>query len=105
MVALCGLGEKRVAGLTRRGFDRALFFLRERSNLYRGELEIDVISPREFLHKPRIGVAGSSAQLMIQMANDQFLVTETDQPVQQRDRIAPAGDADEIARFRRKIVD
>jgi hypothetical protein len=39
---------------------------------------------------------------MIQMANDQFLVIEIGQPMQQRDRIAPARHADEIARIWRK---
>ena len=34
---------------------------------------------------------------MIQMADDQFLVTKIDQPVQQRDGIAPAGNADQVA--------
>src|SRR6266403_4572311 len=99
MVALCGLGEKRVARLTCRGFDRDLFFLRKRSNLCRAKFKIHLIFCSEFFYKSRIGFAGSSAQLMIQMANDQFRITETDQPVEQRDGIAPAGDADEIARI------
>ena len=38
------------------------------------------------------------------MTNDQFLVTEIDQPVQQRDGITTAGDADQVARLRKEIA-
>jgi hypothetical protein len=38
------------------------------------------------------------------MTDDQFPVTEIDQPVQLHDGVAPAGNANEIARFRRKIA-
>ena len=41
--------------------------------------------------------------MMIQMANNQFLVAEIDEPVQQRDGIAPTGDADEITRIWRRL--
>src|SRR6516225_10339335 len=101
-VALCGFGEERVARLARCGFDRHLLFLREHGDVCRAEFEIDLIFLREFFYKAGIGVAGSSAQLMIQMANDQFLVIEIGQPMEQRDGIAPARDADEIARSWRK---
>src|SRR5438034_10789312 len=87
-MALRGFGEERIACLTRRGFDRCLLFFRERTNICHAQFKIDLIFCSEFFYKSCIGIARSSAQLMIQMANDQSLVTEADQPVQQRDRIA-----------------
>src|SRR5213596_3570118 len=98
-VALRDFGEKRIARFTRRSFDRHLLFLCQRTNICRAAFKIDLIFRSEFLHKTRVGITRSSAQLMVQMADDQFLVTETDQPVQQRDGIASAGDADQIARI------
>ena len=98
-MALRGFGEERIARLTRSGFDRHLFFLCERTDVCRASFKTGLICLSEFLHKTRVGITRSSAQLMIQMADDEFLVTDTDQPVQQRDGIASAGDADQIARI------
>ena len=39
---------------------------------------------------------------MVEMANDQFAITEIDHAVQQRDRVAPAGNTDEVARVWRE---
>ena len=57
----------------------------------------------KFFNETRIGVARTTAQLMIEMANNEPLVTKTDEVMQQRDRIAAAGDADEVALPRRKL--
>src|SRR5436309_6805476 len=105
-MALRGFGEERIARLTRRGFDRHLFFLCERTNVRPAQFKINVGHLRwracapldllltrqaerlsynflvgrgdKLLHKTRVGIARSAAQLVIQMTNDQFLVTETD---------------------------
>jgi len=101
-MALRGFREKRVARVTRCGLERHLFFLRQRANVRRAEFKIDLIFPGQFFYKACIGIARSSAQLMVQMTNDQFLVTEIDQPVEQRDGIAPTGNADQIRPLGRK---
>ena len=41
---------------------------------------------------------------MIQMADDQFIVAQVDQVMQQRDGIAAAGNADEIATGWREVA-
>jgi hypothetical protein len=55
-----------------------------------------VVTLEQPIHKPRIGIARSPAQSMIQVANDKSFVTQADQPVQQGDGITPAGHTDEI---------
>lgn len=52
----------------------------------------------------RVGVARSAAQLMIQVADDQALVTKIDKLVEQGDGIATTGDTDEVAFVRRKVA-
>src|SRR5437667_6233607 len=85
-----GLSEKFVACLTCCCLNGHLFLLCELANVYGIEFKIDkhvsrcrplAVAINQFLDKARVSVAGSSAQLMIQMANDQFLVTEIDQPM------------------------
>jgi hypothetical protein len=52
----------------------------------------------------RVGVARSAAELMIQVADGQVLVTKIDKLVEQGDGIAATGDADEVAFVRRKVT-
>ena len=125
------LGEERIARLARRGFDRHLLFRSERAHGRSARLKIDApISCRACapLARPRIrpalrlpcnfsaiafgeisnesciGVARSAAQVMIQMADDQVSVTQIDQLIEQRDRIASTGNPDEITRFRWEVA-
>lgn len=44
----------------------------------------------------RIGPARSSSQLVIEMADDEPPITKIVELMEKRDRIAPAGDADEV---------
>ena len=74
-----------IARLTRGSFDRHLLFSRDRSDVRGSDFEIDIVFRREFFDKARVGIARASAQLVIQMADDQFLVTKTDERIQQRD--------------------
>src|ERR1700736_4021576 len=83
-------GEKFIARVSRRGFDRQLPFGRERANVRRSDRNIDIVDASQFFNEARIGIAGATAKLMIQMTNNQFLVTRIDQPMQKRDRIASA---------------
>ena len=102
--ASCGFSKECVARFTRRGFDRHLLFLPKRADVCRSEFKFNaagrctpsasLVRPRawqaerllyKFLvaaldqpfHKPRIGIARSSAQSMIQVANGQLFVTQT----------------------------
>ena len=97
------LREKFVARLARRGFDRHLLFRGQRTNVGRLDGKIDIVFGGEFFDETRIGRGRSAAQLMIQMADDQIFVAKIDKRMQERDGIAAAGDADEIARLGREM--
>ena len=129
--AFCDFGEERVTRFSRCSFDRHLFFLRQHADVRRVELKIDIFGPRggasislarlqtwqaerlphnfsivicgEFFDEARIGITRSAAQLVIEVADDQSLVTQIDKQMEQRDRIAPAGNADKIALGWRKF--
>src|SRR2546430_3298413 len=95
VLAPCGFSKECVPRFTRRSFDRHLLFLCERTDVCRTEFKFNAAGcctpsaslarprawqsepiPWQFLvvaldqpfHKPRIGIARSSAQLMIMMA-------------------------------------
>src|SRR5215510_3795204 len=101
----CRFGTERVACFTCRSFDRHLLFLRERANVCRTEFKLNAVSRcrasawlagpcpwqaerlpynlvvvtlDEPFHKSRVGIARSSAQSMIQVADDQSFVAEAD---------------------------
>src|SRR5439155_25774103 len=122
----CCLSKECVARFTRCSFDRHLLFLPKRTDVYRSDFKFNAAGrctpsaslarPRawqaerllyKFLvaaldqpfHKPRIGIARSSAQAMIKMANGQVFVAQTNKPVQEGYGITPTGHADQIARI------
>src|SRR5262245_19990679 len=95
--AACGFSKERVARFTRRSFNRHFLFLSEHADVCRTEFKLDVANrwapsaslaaprtrqkqrlPCRFLvvalnqsfYKPRVGIARSPAQMMIQMTND-----------------------------------
>src|SRR5580765_7473350 len=99
LLAPCDFSKECVARFTRRSFDRHLLSLPEPADVGRTEFEfnaavryrarISLVCPgtrqaeRRFVvtfnqpvHKPRIGIARSSAQSMSQVANDQGFVTQ-----------------------------
>ncbi len=94
--------KERIARLTRGSFDRHLLFSRDRADIRRSDFKIDIVFRREFFDKARVGIARASAQLVIQVADDQLLVTNVDKVMKERDGIASAGNADEMARVRRE---
>src|SRR5439155_18294458 len=130
--APCGFSKECVTRVTRRSFDRHFLFCGEGAYVCRTELKMEIrpwcrrasasladpgtrqagrlpyklliAALDQPLDKPRFGIARSPAQSMIQMANDQSFVTEANSPVQQRDRIAPAGHTDQIASIRGEVV-
>src|SRR5882724_2976796 len=129
--AFCDFGEERVTRFSRCSFNRYLFFLCQRTDVRRVELKIDILHPRcrastslarlqtrqserlshnfpsiicgKFFDEARIGIARSAAQLVIEVADDQSIITQIDKKTEQRDRIAPAGDADKISLGWRKF--
>src|SRR6478735_3365366 len=89
-----GFSKERVACFTRRGFNRHLLLLPERADIGRTDFRFNaavrwmatasfarprawqserllVVTLDQPIHKPRIGIARSSAQSVIQVANDQ----------------------------------
>ena len=78
--SLRNFGKKRVARLTRRGFDRHPLFLCERANVCRTDLKIDTVFRGEFFDKAGISLGGAPAEVMIKMADDQFAIAKIDQP-------------------------
>src|SRR5437660_12690907 len=56
----------------------------------------------ELLDKFCVAIAGTCTELMIEMTGDKIFVAGCNEPMQQRDRIAPDGHADEITPVRRK---
>src|SRR4029077_21122657 len=131
LLAPCDFSKECVARFTRGSFDRHLLLLPERADVGRAEFKFKATDrcrasaslargrswhaeplPNNFLvvalyqpfYKLRIGIARSSAQSMIQVANDKSFVTQADQPVQQRDGITPAGNTDQIGSVWGKVV-
>src|ERR1044072_5886703 len=107
--ASCSFSEKFVACFARCGFNRDLPFRGESADIRDAKLEINaridlcrasaaltrspswqaqrlpysfsIVARGEFFDEPRVGIAHLPAQLMVQMAEDHFLVTKIDQPV------------------------
>src|SRR5712691_16590 len=71
---LCDLREEFVASVARGGFDRHFLFHGKSPNICRPEGKIDIVICSKFLDEDGVGPAGSAAELMIEMANDQVLV-------------------------------
>jgi len=99
---LCHFRKERITRLARGGFDRHFSIVGDRANIRGSDFKIDVVIRGEFFHEARIGLGRAAPQLMVEMANDQFAITEIDHAVQQRDRVAPAGNTDEVARVWRE---
>jgi len=97
--------EEGVARFARGGFDRPFLFCSERADVCRPERKIDIVLGREFFNEVRISIARSPAQLMIEMTDDQLFVSKIDKGMQERDGVAPAGDAHEIKMTRWEIAE
>ncbi len=78
------LSKKFIARFPSRGLDRNFLLCRERSHVRGSHFKIDIIISGQFSDEPRIRVARSATELMIQMADNQFSVAAFVQPVQQR---------------------
>src|SRR2546425_114356 len=90
-------GEEIVPGFARRRFDRETACFGESGDvdMFDGAAQAELF--REPLDERRVGTARASAQSMIEMAEDEFAITQRAEQVQQRDRIASTGNAKEVA--------
>jgi hypothetical protein len=80
-----------------RGLNRQFRLPGQSADISRPNLAVELEVSCDFLHKTRVPPRFVAAQLMIQMADNQFVVVQVDQEMQQCDGIAAAGNADEIA--------
>jgi hypothetical protein len=95
--------KKFVTGRASRCFDRLFRRAGQRAHIGLADLELTVKPGGQTFDELRIGFAGTAAQLMIEMANDEAPVARIDELMQQCDRITAAGNADEVRAARRKV--
>ena len=98
------LDKKGKARETGRGLNRQFRLLGQSADISRPNLAVELQVSRDRLDKARVPPRFSAAQLMIQMADNQFVVAQVDQEMQQRDGIAAAGNADKIATGWREVA-
>ena len=79
--------------------------LGQSADISRPNLAVEPKVAGDFFDKSGIAARCSPAQLMIKMADDQFLVAKINQEIQKRDGIAATGNADEVAAGRRKVAE
>jgi len=72
------LRKQIIARFARGGFDRHIFSLCQRANVRQGEIKTDIIFSGKVFHKARIRSGRSAAQLVVEMANDQLVITKID---------------------------
>ena len=82
-----------------------LRFAGQRGNIGSIDLEFTMKLCGQAFDESRVGFARATAQLMIEMANNEPPVTKIDELMQQSDRIAAAGDADEVRSVLRKLLE
>jgi hypothetical protein len=95
-------GEKFVAGHPAGCFQRLLLFASSDRHVHPFHLKLATSADRQTLNKSCIRRAGAATQLVIEMADHQPPVAQIKQLMQQHDRIAAAGNANEIGAIWRK---
>ena len=69
------------------------------------DLELTMKLGGQTFDESRVCFARATTQLMIEVANEEPPVTEVDEMMQQRDRIAAARDTDQVRLVRRKLLE
>ena len=69
------------------------------------DLEFTLKLGGQTFHESRVGFARATTQLMIEVANKEPPITEIDEMMQQRDRIAAARDTNKVRLVRRKLLE
>src|SRR4051794_14593077 len=95
--------EKFIARISAGGLEGLLGSLRQGRDLGPTDLAFQFQLGRESLDELCIGCTRSSAQLVIEMTNDEPPIAAMRQQMQKRHGIAAAGDADEVAALWRKL--
>ena len=98
------LREKRVARRACRCFDRLFRLSRELADIGSAEVKFDRMTTGEPLDEPRVTSGAAPAQPVVEVADDKLAVAESDEPVQEGDRIAPSRYTDEITLRGRKLA-
>jgi hypothetical protein len=99
-----GLDKKSKAREPGRGLNRQFRLLGQSADISRPNLAVELQVSRDLLDKAGVSPRFSAAQLMIQMADNEFIVAQVDQEMKQRDGIAAAGNADKIATGWREVA-
>lgn len=86
-----------------RRFQRLFRSAGQRAHIRLIDLELTMKPGSQTFDELRIGLARATAQLMIEMADDEAPVAKIEELMQQGDRIAAAGDADEVSLLLRKL--
>ncbi len=100
-----GFRKKLVTRHASRCFQRLPGLAGKRGNICSARLKLTLELRGQAFDEFRIGLARASAQLMIEMADDEPPIAKIVELMQKRDRIAPAGDADEVCLVRRKLLE
>lgn len=98
-------GKKCIACDPCRGLDGKLLARSQVTNAGRPDFAKQFVLLRQVRNEEGVGASDPPTQSMLQMANDQPAITAFSQPLEQRDRIAAPGDADQISPIRRKGVE
>jgi hypothetical protein len=96
------VGEELVTRGSPRCLNRLSAAPRQSGDVNPFRFEVEFESGGKTPDELRIGFAGATAQLMIEMADDESPISVLGQQMEKRNRIAPTGHADEIPACRRK---
>jgi hypothetical protein len=89
--------EEFVTSRPPRRFDGLLAPCGQRFHIRAANLDFEFVRLRELANERRVGAARFAAQFVIEMTDDELLVTAREEPMQKRHGIATAGDADQAA--------
>ncbi len=100
-----GFPKKLVARRASRRFQRLFGLAGESGYICPAELELAVKFCGQPFDEFRIGLARTSAQLMIEVAHDKPSIAQLVELMQKSNRISPAGDTDQVGLIGRKLVE
>ena len=86
-----------------RCFHRLFRGASQRGDISSIDLELTMKPGGQTFDELRVGLAGATTQLMIEMADDEAPVARIDELMQQGDRITATGNADEVRAAGRKF--
>jgi hypothetical protein len=93
---LGGFREKLIARRASRRFQRLPGLAGKGGYIHLAKLETAIKLPGQAFDEFRVGSTRTSPQLMIEMADKESTVAKLGELMQERDRVAPAGNANEV---------